>query len=372
METRANYVLIGAFTLLGLAGMVAAFVWFARIELDRTFAYYDVRFSSVAGLSSAADVRFAGLPVGQVVDLRLSPERDGTVLVRLEVDAETPVRVTSEATVEAQGVTGVSYVGISAGEPDTPLLDEAADTEIPTIPAGTSVFQSLTEDAPELLDETLNVVRNINGILNPENQSRIENILVNVEAASGDFSRVLDDFTDVTDQISNFAAEVDRFNTTLENLSGDVSQVLGTADQTLVEIRDLAIGGQSLLQRGEVTLDTATQTIESANGYLENDLPALTIELQGAVADLRRETLDLTRRADGMLGTFETAAQAALDRFNEAEPLIDDTLSPRRGPRHRDRQYRRGGDLFRRPHGGRVHCGDRGEPGGVEPGGGGG
>lgn len=111
METRANYVLIGAFALAGFLAMLAAFLWFANIRLDRQFAYYDIDFPSVSGLSDASDVRFSGLPVGQVVDVRLSPERDGTVRVRIEIGADTPVRSDSVATIEAQGVTGVSYVG---------------------------------------------------------------------------------------------------------------------------------------------------------------------------------------------------------------------------------------------------------------------
>ncbi|MEM6948216.1 MAG: MlaD family protein, partial [Pseudomonadota bacterium] len=77
METRGNYILIGAFTLLGAIGLVVFFLAFARLEIDRSVSFYDVRFESVSGLSAASDVRFAGLPVGQVVDVRLSPDRDG-------------------------------------------------------------------------------------------------------------------------------------------------------------------------------------------------------------------------------------------------------------------------------------------------------
>ncbi len=47
METRANYVLIGAFALAGMLGILAFFLWFARVELDQQFAYYDVNFPSV-------------------------------------------------------------------------------------------------------------------------------------------------------------------------------------------------------------------------------------------------------------------------------------------------------------------------------------
>jgi len=99
VETKANYILIGAFTILGLLGLLGFFLWFARIELDRQFAYYDVRFTSVSGLSPASDVRFSGLPVGQVVDVRLSPDQDGTMTVRVEVAADTPVREDSIVTI---------------------------------------------------------------------------------------------------------------------------------------------------------------------------------------------------------------------------------------------------------------------------------
>ena len=67
--------------------------------------------------------------------------------------AETPVRTDSVATIESQGVTGVSYVGIDPGTPETPLLVAGPGQDVPEIPAGRSTLQSLTEDAPELVAE---------------------------------------------------------------------------------------------------------------------------------------------------------------------------------------------------------------------------
>ena len=83
METRANHVLIGLFTLLGMIGGMLLFLWFAKAEADRSYAYYDVRFESVSGLREAGDVRYNGLPVGQVVGLFLDPENPASVRVRL-------------------------------------------------------------------------------------------------------------------------------------------------------------------------------------------------------------------------------------------------------------------------------------------------
>ena len=77
METKANYVLIGAFALAGFLGILAFFLWFAQVELDRQFAYYDIDFSTVSGLSSASEVRFSGLPVGKGGEVVILPSVSG-------------------------------------------------------------------------------------------------------------------------------------------------------------------------------------------------------------------------------------------------------------------------------------------------------
>ncbi|MEE4247444.1 MAG: MlaD family protein, partial [Kangiellaceae bacterium] len=191
METKANYVLIGLFALAGLAALLATFLWFARVQLDQQFSYYEARFPTVAGLSGASDVRFAGLPVGQVVDVRISDERDGTITVLVEVDAKTPVRADSVATIESLGVTGVSYVSIDSGSADAPLLNEVSGGGIPEITSGRSTLQSLSEDAPELVNETLLVVREIGDLFRGENADRIERTLINAEMASEEFASAL-------------------------------------------------------------------------------------------------------------------------------------------------------------------------------------
>ncbi len=324
METRANYLLIGAFTIAGLVGIIGFLVWFAQVELDRQFAYYDVAFPTVAGLSNASDVRFSGLPVGQVVDVRLSPDDDGTITVRVEVDANTPVRTDSVATIESQGVTGVSYVGISAGSPDAPLLDPAPG-EVPEIPPGRSVLQTLSEDAPQILEESLKVVQGLGAILNGENQDRIGSILRNVEAASEDFSTTLQSFSDVTESVSGFAEQIDRFNSTLETLTGEAAQVLSTADTTLSSIAELSEQAKIFLADGSETLDAATGTLTTADAYLGTDLPTLTSELTLTVTDLRGQVAQVRADASRTLDTFNDTGLAATARLNEARKILSDT-----------------------------------------------
>ncbi|MCL4675649.1 MAG: MCE family protein, partial [Pararhodobacter sp.] len=256
METKANYVLIGLFTIAGVLGLLGFFLWFAQVELDRQFAYYDVRFESVSGLSNASDVRFSGLPVGQVVDVRLSPDNDGSITVRIEIAADTPVRADSVATIESQGVTGVSYVGIRPGTPTEPLLVAGRDGEVPEIPAGRSILQSLSEDAPELVTETLRVIEGIAGLLTDANRLRIDNILTNAEVASEGLASTLQAFSGVAGTIDQFAVQINRFNTTLDTVTASLTGVLATADETLESIRVLATQSTVLVDSGTVAIGT--------------------------------------------------------------------------------------------------------------------
>ncbi|MCC6000479.1 MAG: MCE family protein [Pararhodobacter sp.] len=321
METRANFVLIGAFVLSGLIGGVAFVLWFAQVQLDRAFAFYDISFDSVSGLSRASDVRFAGLPVGQVVDVRLSPTGDGTILVRIEVDAATPIRADSIATIEAQGVTGVSFVGISPGSPDSPLL-ESDRTDIPMISAGRSVLQTLTEDAPELITEVLEVARAVGAFLGEENQRRVGAILANAESASENFAAALDDFSAVSATIATAAAETAAFTTQLESIAQAATRTLEEADTALAAFTSFAGQAESTLAAGDTLITAATMAFGSADAFLLDDLPVLANELRSTNEALRAQIDALAGQAGDMLTEFSATGAEARNRLAEAQATI--------------------------------------------------
>ena len=157
-----------------------------------------------------------GLPVGQVVDVALDPDGSGQIRVRMEVAAGTPVRTSSVATIESLGVTGVAYVSISAGDPRDALLATASDDPIPNITPGRSVLQSLSEDAPEILNEILTVSKSVSELLGPVNQDRVSQILANLEASSGDLQKALADFSSVTASVASATGEISKFTSRLE------------------------------------------------------------------------------------------------------------------------------------------------------------
>ncbi|MFW8595260.1 MlaD family protein [Cribrihabitans neustonicus] len=322
METRANYILIGAFALVGFLGIFAFFLWFANIQLDRQYAYYDVDFTSVSGLGDASDVRFSGLPVGQVVDVRLSPEHDGRVRVRVEIDAATPVRRDSVATIEAQGVTGVSYVGISAGTPEAPLLAAASPKDVPMIEAGQSVLQSLSQDAPEVVAETLEVVRELRQLLGGENQQRVENILRNVEQSSETFAQALEELSTVSANVSSFAREIGRFNTMLDDLTKDASGVLGAVETTLAEIGALSADARRVLAEGSDTIAGAGTAIAAADNYIAEVLGPATTQLKSTMAEIENRVAALSEEITAVMTTYSQTGETATRRLTEARETL--------------------------------------------------
>ncbi len=322
METRANYVLIGAFTLLGFLGLLGFFLWFARVELDRQFAYYDIEFPTVSGLSNASEVRFSGLPVGQVVFVGLSPDGNGQVQVRIEVAADTPVRTGTVATIESQGVTGVSYVGLSAGDPAEPLLRDTTSDPYPKIQSGRSMLQVLSQDAPEIIEEVLSVARQVGDLLGDENQGRISNILVNLERSSGDLGQALDDFSSVTGTVATASEEIAAFTSKLEAISAAAVTALDTANTTLNQVTSLAARAERTLDAGDAALVSGERALTSADLFIREQLPGVVADLGQTTEAIRRELDRIASDANVLMTEFRATGALASDRLTEAEATI--------------------------------------------------
>lgn len=309
METRANYLLIGAFTLAGLLGILGFVLWFARLQLDRQFAYYDVYFLEVSGLGPSSEVRFAGLPVGRVIDMQLAPGNPLPVRVRLEVTLDTPIRSDSIAALEVQGVTGVALVAVTAGSASSPLLREADPAAVPVIPSSRSALQTLTDEGPQIIERLGIVAEQLTQILGPENQDRVAMILNNVERSSGNLDKALDDVATATAAISEAATGIAAFGAQMEGLSQ-------TAGTTLDRFGTAAT-------QAEATLAAATGTLDRVNEYIAGDLTDLTQQLDSSAAGLST----LAERGQRSLDVLDGTLAAGTRAFDTAEGVMGE-LAP--------------------------------------------
>ena len=320
METKANYVLIGAFTILGFLGILLFLMWFAKLQVNRQFAYYDIYFTGVSGLSVSSEVTFAGLGVGKVVDMVLADNDNGVVRVRVEVEENTPVRRNSAASLEIQGVTGTANVAITSGTPNVPLL-KREDGHPPVIVGNASVLETLSNEGPQMISRLNTVAEQLTILLGDENQIRVRNILANVEHSSANLDQALDDVSGATEAIADAAGDFKAFGDKLGTLSE-------TAETTLNKLTETATNA-------DTTLASATGALDEARGYIAGDLKTLTGNLNDTAATLREELPPLATRlrttldtADPLIEITKETMGSAARTFDGADRIINEEIGP--------------------------------------------
>src|ERR1700692_1201086 len=116
METKANYVAVGAFVLVCLLGLGIALLGLAGSQKTREFCSYRTHFSgSVTGLGDGTLVRYNGIQVGRVSKVEFDPNNPKRVIVTLQINPELPIHSDSVASIASEGLTGGSYVEIDGG-----------------------------------------------------------------------------------------------------------------------------------------------------------------------------------------------------------------------------------------------------------------
>jgi phospholipid/cholesterol/gamma-HCH transport system substrate-binding protein len=173
METRANYVLIGLFTLAVIVGAFGFIYWFNTIGGAGERATYRIVFDgSVSGLRTGASVLFNGIRVGEVTELKLDPAQPRAVVAMVALEKTVAVRADTAVSLEYQGVTGTASIALRGGSDSSPL----APGNPPTLKVDAAGAQDVTQAAREAM-------RRIDQLV-ADNETVLKGALKNIEAFS--------------------------------------------------------------------------------------------------------------------------------------------------------------------------------------------
>ena len=283
METRANYTLIGAFTLAVVLGAFLFIFWFSggpNKQAGRD-QYRIVFSSSVSGLTRGSQVLFNGLKVGEVVNIDFAPD-PSEVFAMIEVDRRTPVKTDTRARLEYQGLTGVGSIALSGGSANAARL-EGRDGKAAEIRADRSDFQNIVETLQELANK-------VDRVLGSTDPQRLGHAIESLDR----FLTTLDDNRDnVAAALKNAAELTERLNTTAQRLEAFVGGKKGESGA----FDDLTEAAHSLRKLAD-NLDQRTKEI--AAGVKNFTGPGL--KQYEALALDARKTLDEINRTVRSLG----------------------------------------------------------------------
>lgn len=270
METRASYIVVGIFVLVLFFGLAAFAVWLGagRIaeERDRYVIFFE---GAVTGLQEGSQVRFNGIPVGTVQSLEIDPDNVERVRVTIAVEADTPIKENSEATLELQGITGGVFVQIGGGTQQARPLEAESGEGLPVIDSGRSEIEQVIRTAPELVTRASRVLDQAADVLSDDNRAAI--------------SQILADTRDITSALADpnygLPAVVERADRLLVNLDGlvaearlDLARTSDNLNATLNTVDDEAGELAGSVRR---LANQFTQAADQLNAMLANIRPGL-------------------------------------------------------------------------------------------------
>lgn len=251
MEIKSNNVLIGAFTIATIIGAFLVILWVSGVQLNRQFAYYKIIFDgSVSGLSESGAVQYNGLPVGKVRSLRLMERNPNRVIAIIEVDARTPVKEDSIAQLELSGLTGVAFIQLTGGSPESAELTAREGQEYPIIRAAPSSLQDLLKSGPETLQSANELLRELNKLV-VENQKAINDSLTNVATLTQTLADSSGNVTKAIDQLAQASAHLNSISRNADQLmKDDVKAFIGDAREAARAYREVAEELDAILKQG--------------------------------------------------------------------------------------------------------------------------
>ncbi|WP_269929553.1 MlaD family protein [Aminobacter sp. HY435] len=358
METRANYVIVGIFTLVAILSAFGFVYWTAGIGEGGATTLLRVRIpGSASGLSRGSFVLFNGVKVGDVRRVYLDVSNPTVAIADAEVDALTPITKSTQADIGLAGLTGQANIelkGAASNEPNL-LAEATANETVAEIVANPSAVTNLLQTAQDIFKRADTVLNNLEGFTNDvrgpltdtvknaekfsqalaRNSDGIDKFLSSVSALSEELSGVsgkLDGAINAAegilkavdpDKVKEIVANVETFTTSISKQSDQIDQIVKSVSTTVASINEFAQRGGATLGKVDGVLDgvdpaTVRQSLDNISKASEN--------ANRVAADIAKIT-DKLGDNPGDVSQIVADAKEMMGRLNQASVRVDGVLA---------------------------------------------
>jgi len=235
MENRSHALMTGIFTIALLVATVLVGLWFNRDKTELV-PYEIVTTQSIPGLNPQATVRYRGLEVGRVDEIVFDPRVTGQILIRLSVDAASPITSTTYATLGYQGVTGIAFIQLDDERTGSPRLPTGADRTA-RIPLRPGLLDQLEDRGLAILEKAEKVTASLDELLNDQNRGKIIGAFESVERAADAYAAIPERLDPVIDRLPGLVSKVDRSMDSIDTLANSATSMTRNYDQLATRLQ---------------------------------------------------------------------------------------------------------------------------------------
>jgi len=244
-----NYALVGAFVLVLGAVLIAGVLWLASggAFQKKYDLYLAIEDESVAGLNPNAPVKYNGVDVGKVRDIRLDQGNPERVNLLFAIERGTPIKEDTLAVLKTQGLTGIAYVELSGGARDARPLRATAGSEYPVIRTKPSLGARLENVLTSVLAKLDSTSSNINSVLSDENRAALKSALADIatvahtvaarkdtlDAGIANAARTFENASRASTQIGPVIDRIGRGADAVEKMGNEVASTSVSAGKTV-------------------------------------------------------------------------------------------------------------------------------------------
>lgn len=300
METRANYALIGLFTLGVIASTFLFVFWFSGGQKQVGRKTYRIIFTgSVSGLSRGANVLFNGLRVGEVTNLGLMDEDPSRVAAVVEVVANTPVNADTHAKLEFTGLTGIASIALAGGGPDMEPLKPGPNGETPVIYGDKSDIQNLLATVQNLSTKSDAILTKADALLG-DGEGSIKRTIANVETFSKALAENSDNLSGFLRTAGDLGRSLEPVGPKLQSLTASLDSVVKAVDPG--RVANIVARVDDFLGASAPALVDTAKNAQSVSKTLADAGPA--------VADFVAALKPLPARIDTLAGDLDHVVKA--------------------------------------------------------------
>lgn len=245
METQARYALVGAFVVTLLTAGLLFLFWLSDFQWDAHRSEYLIHFKgSVTGLKTGSPVRYRGVPVGTVQSIGINPKNVEEVRVMVDIDQSVPIKTDAVASLEMQGITGLSFVQLTGGTENASTLEPAKGEKYAIIASRPSKLDEVIDAAPQIVAKIIKVLDDASDLFDGQNKKAISEILGNVQAITGTLAKdtsklevILDQLAQATPQVTARLSEAGEVLKSYDALAQELRTVSHTINEMVGENR---------------------------------------------------------------------------------------------------------------------------------------